>query len=105
MRSVQERTVPDPMGLARNAPELILENERVRVIRSSIKAGDTVAMHAHPDHIMYVEKGGRVQLTYPSGEIETMELETGKAIYMNAQSHEAKNVGDTVLELVVIELR
>jgi quercetin dioxygenase-like cupin family protein len=103
MKTPQESQ--DPMKVAGNVAGLLLENERVRVIHTHMRVGDKAAMHSHPDHVVYVVKGGKVTLTYPSGKKDTIDLEAGKAIFLKAQSHEVTNVGSTDVDMVVIELR
>ncbi len=106
MRSEQdEQEIVDAMRINRNAPGILVENDRVRVLRAHIPAGDKAPMHAHPDHVVYVLKGSKAQLTYPSGKVDVMDLETGEAIFMEAQSHEIVNVGETDLDMVVMELK
>jgi quercetin dioxygenase-like cupin family protein len=95
----------DPMKVASNVTGLLIENDRVRVLRAKWKVGEKAAMHSHPDHVMYVVKGGRIKLTQPSGKADTMDLETGKAIFMKAQTHEVTNVGKTDVEMIVTELK
>jgi quercetin dioxygenase-like cupin family protein len=106
MRPAQdEQKIVDAMGIGRNAPGILVENERVRVLRAHIPAGDKAPMHSHPDHVVYVLKGGKAQLTYPSGKVDVMDLETGEALFMDAQSHEIVNLGDSDLDMVVFELK
>lgn len=106
MRSAQEeREASDPVRVASKVVGMLIENDRVRVLGSTLRPGEKAAMHSHPDHVVYVVKGGRIKLTYPSGKEETMEMEQGKALLMEAQSHEVTNVGDTDVELVVVELK
>jgi quercetin dioxygenase-like cupin family protein len=103
MRSAQEAM--DAMQVASNVYERLLENDRVRMLKVTFKPGDKAAMHHHPDHAVYVVKGGKLHFSYPSGNPESMELESGKAIFLDAQTHEATNVGDTEIELVVVEIK
>ncbi|MBI0583803.1 MAG: cupin domain-containing protein [Methanomassiliicoccus sp.] len=106
MRSSQEeQLMRDPLKVASNVAGLLMENDRVRVLSGSLKPGDKAAMHSHPDHVLYVTKGGKVRMTFPSGSADERELEVGKAIFVGAESHEFTNVGDTVVEFVVIELK
>ncbi len=106
MRSAQEKHLEqDPLRVASNVAGLLMENDRVRVIDGHLKVGDKAAMHSHPDHVVYVVKGGKAQFSYPSGKVEAINLETGKAIFMEAQSHEITNVGDNDIEFVVVELK
>jgi quercetin dioxygenase-like cupin family protein len=94
----------DPMKVAKNAYKFIMENDRVRVLQVQMKPGDKAAMHHHPDHVVYVLKGGKAKLT-SSGKTDVMELNAGQAMFLNAQSHETENTGKTDLDLLVVELK
>ena len=94
----------DPLKVASNAYKFIMENDRVRVLEVNIKKGDKAAMHHHPDHVVYVLKGGKATLT-SDGKTDKLDLKKGQAFFMNAQNHETKNVGDSELDLLVIELK
>jgi quercetin dioxygenase-like cupin family protein len=94
----------DSMDVASNVYQLVIENDKVRVLKVTFQPGDTAAMHHHPDHVIYVLRGGRIKLT-SEGKTDVLDLETGKAMFLNAQSHEAENVGGTVLDLLVVELK
>ena len=94
----------DPLKVASNAYKFIMENDRVRVLEVNIGKGDKAAMHHHPDHVVYVLKGGKATLT-SNGKTDKLDLKKGQAFFMNAQNHETKNVGDSELDLLVIELK
>ena len=94
----------DPLKVAKNVYKFIMENERVRVLEVLFKPGDKAAMHHHPDHVIYVLKGGKAKLT-SSGKTDVLDLKTGQAIFLKAQSHEAENTGKSDLDLLVIELK
>ena len=34
-----------------------------------------------------------------------MDLKTGEAVFLNEQSHEVQNIGDSVIDLLVVELK
>jgi quercetin dioxygenase-like cupin family protein len=84
--------------------KLIMENDRVRVLDVLLKPKDKAAMHSHPDHVVYVLKGGKLKLT-SSGKTDVSDLKTGQAMFFKAQSHEAENTGKTDIELLVVELK
>ncbi len=96
--------VRDPLEVASNVYKFIMENERVRVLNPTFQPGDKAIMHHHPDHVIYVLKGGKAKLT-SEGKTDVLDLETGKAVFLSAQTHEAVNVGSTVLDLLVVELK
>jgi hypothetical protein len=54
--------------------------------------------------LVYVLEGGKMKLT-SMGKTDFLDLKTGDAIFLNAQSHEAENVGQTTLDLLVVELK
>ena len=91
------------MKVAKNVYKFIMENERVRVLQVLFKPGDKAAMHHHPDHVVYVVKGGKANLT-SSGKTDIMDLKAGQAMFIKAQSHETENTGKTDLDLLVVEL-
>ncbi len=97
--------VLDPMDVASNVYKFLMENDRVRVLNVTFQPGDKAKMHYHPDHVVYVLKGGKIKLMTSDGKTDTSDLKTGSALFLDAQSHEAENVGDSVLDLVVVELK
>jgi quercetin dioxygenase-like cupin family protein len=76
----------------------------VRVLGVLFKPNDKAAMHSHPDHVVYVLKGGKLKLT-SSGKTDVLDLKTGQAMFFKAQSHEAENTGKTDVDLLVVELK
>ena len=94
----------DPKDVASNVYNPLMENDSVRIFRAVFKPGDIAKMHHHPDHVVYVIKGGNMKLT-SQGKTDTLKLESGKALFLNAQEHEAQNVGDSAVELLVVELK
>ena len=94
----------DPLEVASNVYKLVNENDRMRVFRVTFQPGDTAKMHHHPQHMAYVLKGGKLNLSTASKSQET-ELKEGSAVFLEAQNHEATNTGNTVVDLVVVELK
>jgi len=94
----------DPLKVANNVYKFIMENDRVRVLGVLFRPGDKAVMHYHPDHVVYVLKGGTAKIT-SSGKTDLLDLKTGQAIFLKAQSHETVNAGKADLDLVVVELK
>jgi beta-alanine degradation protein BauB len=94
----------DPLKTASNVYKLLFENDRVRVLAVNFKPGDTAKMHHHPDHIIYVLKGGKMQMT-SEGKTDEMILDRDSVVFLNAQNHEATNIGNTEVDLIVTELK
>jgi beta-alanine degradation protein BauB len=82
----------------------VLENDRVRVLKVTFKPGDSAAKHHHPDHVVYVVNGGKMKLTV-DGKTNILDFKTGEAVFLNEQWHEVENVGESTVDLVVVELK
>jgi beta-alanine degradation protein BauB len=101
---MKTETSSDPMNVASNVYKLLDENDKVRVLEVVFKPGDIAKMHHHPDHVVYALKGGKAKFT-SGGRTQEMEIKTGSVIFLDAQDHEAQNIGDTTLDLIVVELK
>ena len=67
----------DPMQVGPNIYKLLFENERVRVFEVRFKPGERIALHAHPDHVVYVFDDGKLKLSSPDGKSVEVVLKTG----------------------------
>ena len=94
----------DPKIVASNVYTVVNENEKMRVVRVTFKVGETAKMHHHPQHVIYVLKGGKLSLT-SGGKTQVIDLKEGSAVFMEAQDHEATNIGDSVVDMLVVELK
>ena len=94
----------DPLMAASNVYKLLNENDRVRVLEVVSKPGDVAKMHHHPDHAVYAVKGGKMKLT-SGGKTQEMDIKAGSVMFLDAQDHEAKNIGNTTIDLIVMEMK
>ena len=94
----------NPLDVASTVYKFKTENDRVRVLTVTFKPGDKAKMHHHPDHVVYVLEGGKMKLT-SQGKTDILELKAGDTVFLNAQNHEAENIGQTTLDLLVVELK
>jgi quercetin dioxygenase-like cupin family protein len=98
------REEQDALSAASNVYEAVMENDRVRVLRVVFRPGDRAAPHHHPDHLAVAIKGGKLRLT-ASGKSDTVDIEPGQTLYLDEVTHNAENVGDSEIDLIVIELK
>jgi quercetin dioxygenase-like cupin family protein len=99
-------SIPDTMAAAPDAYELLLENERVRVMNLKLKPGQTAPMHNHPDaHVVYVVDGARLKLTFPDGKEAVLDLTAGQTLWIDAGAHETENVGPSDCHNFVVEVK
>jgi quercetin dioxygenase-like cupin family protein len=99
-------SVPDVLVAAERVYRLLYENDAVRVMEIRLKPGETAPMHHHPaPHVVYVKNEARVKFTFPDGKAEMADLKAGQVLWTDAGPHEALNVGDTVFNNVVVEVK
>jgi quercetin dioxygenase-like cupin family protein len=101
---MKKDTNMDPMKVASNVYKFINENDRVRVLEVVFKPGDTAKMHYHPEHVVYVLKGGRLKLT-SEGKTQELDLKQGSVVFLKEQDHEATNNSKSDIDLLVVELK
>lgn len=85
--------------------KVLLENDRVRVLESTLKPGEVEGMHTHPEYIAYFLSPTTVEITTPDGKSVVKKPPAGKVLYGTGAEHQIKNVGDTLQRVLVIEIK
>jgi hypothetical protein len=93
----------DPIKVAPHIYELEFENERVRVIKQTIRNGETQPLHAHPERLLvylqtcaWIEDDGR-------GGQRMQEFKYGEVAWAAAETHGGSNPA-VVQECKVLEI-
>jgi quercetin dioxygenase-like cupin family protein len=115
-KSAREKDWPDALDAMVAAPEhheVLLENERVRVLDSRIKPGDIVPIHTHrwasvlyilgtSDFIRYDSEGKAVF----DSRTAASNVETGTVTWLPPlRAHSVANVGDAEIRVISVELK
>jgi quercetin dioxygenase-like cupin family protein len=66
--------------------------------------GDTIPMHSHPDHVLYVLEGGTGDLTGKDGKTQAAEFKKGDCIIFGPQNHSAIITGNTAIRLLIVQV-
>ena len=66
-------------------------------------AGETAPMHSHPERVTVAIRGAKLRMTDANGKTETVEVKTGEATHLDAQTHTVTNIGTTTFEEVSTE--
>jgi beta-alanine degradation protein BauB len=101
-------TRADAQDVVKVSPEtvkVILENDQVRVIESTIPAATRQATHSHPATIVYYLTASTVKSEAPDGRLIVTERKAGDVAYREPLTHSAENVGTTPAKTLVIELK
>jgi quercetin dioxygenase-like cupin family protein len=89
-----ESVTQDPIVTDGDKYSVVLENERVRVLRYHDKPGDRTLQHAHPDYVLYAVSSFKRRLTFPDGRKQEVDVKAGSVVWMKAHIHIGENVGD-----------
>jgi len=95
----------DPIVTDGDKYSVVLENERVRVLRYHDKPGDTTSPHAHPVYVLYAESSFKRRLTFPDGQKQEVDVKAGSVGWMKAHIHIGENIGDTNTDVIIVELK
>jgi len=100
--------LPDCCTAKPDGYKVVAENDTGRLVEMTLKAGDEDPAHDHPKHYMYIVAGGTLAITdYATGvagETQTIELPAGAPPIMPAGPHQVKNVGETDVVVIFVEV-
>jgi hypothetical protein len=94
---------------AKGAPtvKVLLENDKVKVFESTYRPGDVnTGVASSATRIIRVMKGGTIERSYTDGKKETLVLKTGAVnFYTQLPAYNVKNIGKTVFQVYVVQLK
>ena len=77
----------DPLRVAPHIYELEFENEQVRVIRQTVRNGETPPLHAHPDRVLvYLQTCAWLEDDGQGGE-RMQSFKYGEVVWAGAETH------------------
>ena len=99
-----EALAMDFVEAAPKQTKVLIDNDKVRVIRATFKKGDKVPMHSHPDIVVYpIKNKGKIRFTNADGTVIESAIRPGEASFRPAVTHSHEHFGDS--EAIVIELK
>ena len=85
--------------------KLELDNDRVRVLRLTLKGDETVPVHDDQDALFVCVKECHIRLTRPGGRPQDIHMQAGESRWIYADTRSEKNLSNQPLELLVIETK
>jgi beta-alanine degradation protein BauB len=83
--------------------KVLLENDEVRVLEYTARAGDKVGMHSHPPHVVISRSTGTTRFTNADGSNRVQEIKEGELRWSDAVTHAQEAITDG--HVIVIELK
>lgn len=89
--------------------KIIAENDQWRVMRATWQPGQEDNYHSHTaDRVSLFSEDCKLRLTKPDGKFKDVNPKAGKAKARTGKpvkAHKAKNIGDKVCSLTIVELK
>ena len=95
----------DPVKVAPKMNKVLMDNPRVRVLEVTLKPGDKMPMHSHPDNVLYVLGGGMTRSTDSKGKSTDHTYKGGECLFRKGETHAVENTGKTTTHVLNIELK
>ena len=90
----------DPLVVAAAFSKKLGDTLNMKLYETSIKPGDSVAIHTHPDHSFYVLQGGKIEVTIQGQGKIIMDLKPGMGWIGGPLTDFGKNIGNTTVKWV-----
>lgn len=103
--NIKDEHSNDAVNIAPHIHEVAFEDDKVRVLKVTVKPGDKAEMHWHPRNINYITAAGKLKFTKPDGSVAEVDLVEGQVTSANESSHAVENIGDSTVETVQVELK
>jgi len=97
----------DAMQVQAQSYRLVLENDKVRVLRFSAKPGMGVCgvgIHSHPGHVTVMLTPAKVRVTQ-GGKTRMIDVKAGDAFWEPPVTHEVENYGGAEVRSLIIEVK
>jgi hypothetical protein len=98
--SAQDAVKADPKHYT-----VMSENDQVRILKVHYGAHEKSVMHSHPAGVVVCLTDAKVQFTAADGKKTDVTFKAGEAQPTVAGTHLPENVGDTAMDLVLVELK
>ena len=99
------KTALDPVKLDPKHYRVVINNDRVRVLRAKYGPHEKSVMHEHPASVAVFVTDGHTKFTLPDGTSQDANGKAHDAVWADAGKHLPENVGDKPTEVIVIELK
>jgi quercetin dioxygenase-like cupin family protein len=95
----------DPVTVDPTRHKVVLENDRVRVLRVNLKAHDKTKQHEHPNGVAIYLTDTKAKFTLADGKTRVGGGKRGGVTWAAAEKHSVENMGAKPAEIILVELK
>lgn len=103
--TIQEEHDNDAVNVAPHIHEVVFEDDKMRVLKVTVRPEDKADMHWHPRNINYITGSGKLRFHKSDGSVVDVELSEGQVTSAGESSHAVENIGDTTVSTIQVELK
>jgi quercetin dioxygenase-like cupin family protein len=94
----------DPLTVGKEFSKVFSDTLNVQMYEFTMKPGDSVGLHQHLDHTVYVLEGGKLMIYINGTDPVEMDLKSGVGFVAGPLTDAAKNIGETTVKLLLTEI-
>jgi quercetin dioxygenase-like cupin family protein len=95
----------DPVNVDPKHHKVEIDNAQVRVLRVTLGPREKTAVHEHPAGVMICMTSGKLRVSPVGGRPDEDQRTRGDVLLTTAGRHAIENLGDTPIEVIVVELK
>ncbi len=95
----------DILRLGSSHVSVDFENDRARVLRLTLAAGESIPIHDDRAGVLVCVAACHIRFTRPDGQSQDIELKAGETRWMPDARHATLNIADAPLEFLYIETK
>lgn len=94
----------DPLVVGKEFSKVFADTLNIQLYEFTMKPGDSVGLHQHLDHTIYVLEGGTLMVYINGTDPVEMNLKAGAGFVSGPLKDAAKNVGETTIKWLATEI-
>ena len=98
------KVAKDAVSAAPDVYTAVFENDSVNVMKAKMLPGVAVPMFYHPNYLIYVRSPSVIRIA-DDDTSEDLHPRAGDVIWMESGTHSCENVGSTIFEALLVEVK
>ena len=94
----------NPLNVYRDKTKVFADSLNVQMYELTLNPGDSIGLHAHLDHTIYVLEGGTGTIWVNGKEKREVNFVAGQGWLGGPLTDAAKNTGDTTMRILITEI-
>lgn len=94
----------NPLNVYKDYTKVFGDTLNLQLYELTVKPGDSIGLHEHLDHAVYVLEGGTLTVWHNGTDPVEYNMETGTGFIGPPLKDVAKNTGETTVRLVITEV-